>query len=187
VTLEYTPVDISMSVVETGGAAYSPTVLRTRTRRTRSTFPIGRWPEGHERQLLDCPPTGGGRAVVAPAKETAQHPPDDRRDEPVAALVVGEDPFCLVRREDAMHRHEALAAAPNLVCQPGVDVVKPSGPPAPARGHDGLPGARVVSNDLEDRLAVQPRLPARVDEEEEPVAQEDAEMSVIEVDGQSQE
>lgn len=73
-----------------------------------SRFPIKGGPEAHERELLDRPPTSRGRAVVTPAQETAQHRSNDRRDEPVAALVVGEEALGLVGREDAMGRREVL-------------------------------------------------------------------------------
>jgi hypothetical protein len=86
-----------------------------------------------------------------------------------------------------MHGREALPTGPYLVCQPRFDVVEPAGPPTPAGDNDGLPGGWVVAHDFEDGLAVQPRLPPGVDEEEEPVAQQETETRVIEVDGQSQE
>ncbi len=152
-----------------------------------SRFPIKGGPEAHERELLDRAPAGGEATIVAPAQETAQHRSDDRRDEPGAALVVGEEALGLVGREDAMGRREVLPTGQHLVCQPSLDVVEPPGPATPTRGHDRLPRDRVESNDLEDGLPTQPRLSARVHKEEEPVAEEEAQVGVIEVDGESQE
>jgi hypothetical protein len=76
-----------------------------------------------------------------------------------------------------------LPTGPYLAGQPGLDVVEPSSLPAPARGHDGLPRDRVEAKNLDDGLAVQPRLPTGVDEEQEPVAEKETEARVIEVDG----
>jgi hypothetical protein len=65
--------------------------LRAAALTRRSPHGSRRRPELHQGELLDQPPASARRAVVAPPDQLPEHGAHEWRDQPVAALVVGED------------------------------------------------------------------------------------------------
>jgi len=138
-----------------------------------------RWMERDARQLCDEPAALVYCTVVMPAQETAQHPANNRCDEPVALLVANDHAHCFVLVENAVDCNKTLRTNDHLRVRGGLYVTKPVGGETKGTHHGRFRAFFPILQDLQDGVAAQASSTPDMDEQQEPVSKQPSALPAV--------